>query len=46
MHGTRIVDVPPGDREFVISVNIWGVIYGMQVRTFLRAHQPMRAAAQ
>jgi NAD(P)-dependent dehydrogenase (short-subunit alcohol dehydrogenase family) len=46
MHGNRIVDVPPGDWEFVIGVNIWGIIHGIRVRTFLGAHQPMRAAAQ
>ena len=26
MHGTRLVDVRPEDWEFVIGVNIWGVI--------------------
>ena len=31
MHGTRIVDVPPGDWEFVIGVNIWGIIHGIRV---------------
>ena len=30
MHGTRLVDVPPGDWEFVIGVNIWGVIHGIR----------------
>src|SRR5215472_2044296 len=30
MHGTRMVDVPPGDWEFVIGVNIWGVIHGIR----------------
>ena len=30
MHGTRIVDVPPGDWEFVIGVNIWGIIHGIR----------------
>ena len=35
-----------GDWEFVIGVNIWGIIHGIRVRPFLRAHQPMRAAAQ
>jgi NAD(P)-dependent dehydrogenase (short-subunit alcohol dehydrogenase family) len=24
MHGTRMIDVPPSDWEFVIGVNIWG----------------------
>ena len=35
MHGTRLVDVPLGDWEFVIGVNIWGVIHG--IRHFLPA---------
>jgi NAD(P)-dependent dehydrogenase (short-subunit alcohol dehydrogenase family) len=30
MHGTRIIDVPRGDWEFVIGVNIWGVIHGIR----------------
>ena len=30
MHGTRLVEVPPGDWEFVIGVNIWGVIHGIR----------------
>ena len=30
MPGTRLIDVPPGDREFVIGVNIWGVIHGIR----------------
>ena len=30
MHGTRMVDVPPGDCEFVIGVNIWGIIHGIR----------------
>jgi NAD(P)-dependent dehydrogenase (short-subunit alcohol dehydrogenase family) len=30
MHGTRLVEVPPGDWEFVIGVNIWGVIQGIR----------------
>jgi NAD(P)-dependent dehydrogenase (short-subunit alcohol dehydrogenase family) len=30
MHGTRLVDVPRGDWEFVIGVNVWGVIYGIR----------------
>src|SRR5437868_2223279 len=35
MHGTPLVDVPRGDWEFVIGVNIWGVIHG--IRHFLPA---------
>src|SRR5580658_9007607 len=35
MHGTRLVDVPRGDWEFVIGVNLWGVIHG--IRHFLPA---------
>ena len=30
MHGTRLVDVPREDWEFVIGVNIWGVIHGIR----------------
>ena len=30
MHGTGLVDVPPGDWEFVIGVNIWGIIHGIR----------------
>jgi NAD(P)-dependent dehydrogenase (short-subunit alcohol dehydrogenase family) len=30
MHGTRLIDVPPGDWEFVMRVNIWGIIYGIR----------------
>ena len=30
MHGTRLVEVPRGDWEFVIGVNIWGVIHGLR----------------
>ena len=30
MHGTRLVDVPLEDWEFVIGVNIWGVIHGIR----------------
>jgi NAD(P)-dependent dehydrogenase (short-subunit alcohol dehydrogenase family) len=30
MHGTRLVDVPPGDWEFVMGVNIWGIIHGIR----------------
>ena len=35
MHGTRLVNVPPEDWEFVIGVNIWGVIHG--IRNFVPA---------
>jgi NAD(P)-dependent dehydrogenase (short-subunit alcohol dehydrogenase family) len=35
MHGTKLVDVPPGDWEFVMGVNIWGIIHG--VRHFVPA---------
>jgi NAD(P)-dependent dehydrogenase (short-subunit alcohol dehydrogenase family) len=30
MHGTSMVDVPPNDWQFVIGVNIWGIIYGIR----------------
>src|SRR5262245_61340232 len=30
MHGTRLVDVPAEDWEFVIGVNIWGIIHGIR----------------
>jgi NAD(P)-dependent dehydrogenase (short-subunit alcohol dehydrogenase family) len=30
MHGTKLVDVPPRDWEFVIGVNIWGIIHGIR----------------
>jgi len=30
MHGTRLVDVPVRDWEFVIGVNVWGVIHGIR----------------
>ena len=30
MHGIRLIDVPPEDWEFVIGVNIWGVIHGIR----------------
>jgi NAD(P)-dependent dehydrogenase (short-subunit alcohol dehydrogenase family) len=30
MHGTRLTDVPGGDWEFVIGVNMWGVIHGIR----------------
>jgi len=30
MHGTRLVDVMPADWEFVIGVNIWGIIHGIR----------------
>lgn len=30
MHGTRMLDVGRADWEFVIGVNLWGVIHGMR----------------
>src|SRR5215471_8145462 len=38
MHGTKLIDVPVEDWEFVIGVNIWGVIHGIRhfVPTILR----------
>jgi NAD(P)-dependent dehydrogenase (short-subunit alcohol dehydrogenase family) len=30
MHGTMLIDVPPGDWEFVMGVNIWGIIHGIR----------------
>ena len=30
MHGTGLIDVPPDDWEFVIGVNIWGIIHGIR----------------
>ena len=30
MHGTKLVDVPPGDWQFVMGVNIWGIIHGIR----------------
>ena len=30
MHGTRLIDVPRSDWEFVIGVNIWGIIHGIR----------------
>ena len=30
MHGTRLIDVPQRDWEFVIGVNMWGVIHGIR----------------
>ena len=30
MHGTRMTDVPPADWEFVIGVNVWGIIHGIR----------------
>lgn len=30
MHGTKLIDVPRADWEFVIGVNIWGVIHGIR----------------
>src|SRR5258708_37696053 len=35
MHGTRLTDVPSGDWDFVIGVNVWGVIHG--IRHFIPA---------
>ena len=30
MHGTQLVDVPVKDWEFVIGVNVWGIIHGIR----------------
>jgi NAD(P)-dependent dehydrogenase (short-subunit alcohol dehydrogenase family) len=30
MHGSRLIDVPSSDWEFVIGVNIWGIIHGIR----------------
>jgi NAD(P)-dependent dehydrogenase (short-subunit alcohol dehydrogenase family) len=30
MHGTRMIDVPVKDWEFVIGVNVWGIIHGIR----------------
>src|SRR5262249_51542755 len=30
MHGTRMTHVPLGDWQFVIGVNIWGIIHGIR----------------
>src|SRR5712675_2163902 len=30
MHGTKLTDVPSGDWQFVIGVNIWGIIHGIR----------------
>jgi len=30
MHGTRLIDVSPADWQFVIGVNMWGVIHGIR----------------
>jgi NAD(P)-dependent dehydrogenase (short-subunit alcohol dehydrogenase family) len=30
MHGTKIIDVPPEDWQFVLGVNVWGVIHGIR----------------
>jgi NAD(P)-dependent dehydrogenase (short-subunit alcohol dehydrogenase family) len=30
MHGTKMTDVAPGDWEFVIGVNVWGIIHGIR----------------
>jgi NAD(P)-dependent dehydrogenase (short-subunit alcohol dehydrogenase family) len=35
MHGTPIIDVPPADWEFVLGVNVWGIVHG--IRHFLPA---------
>jgi NAD(P)-dependent dehydrogenase (short-subunit alcohol dehydrogenase family) len=30
MHGTRLIDVPPADWQFVVGVNLWGVVHGIR----------------
>ena len=30
MHGTQLVDVPVRDWEFVMGVNVWGIIHGIR----------------
>ncbi|MSP03899.1 MAG: SDR family NAD(P)-dependent oxidoreductase [Acetobacteraceae bacterium] len=30
MHGTKLVDVPVRDWEFVLGVNVWGIIHGIR----------------
>ena len=30
MHGTQLIDVPVKDWEFVIGVNVWGIIHGIR----------------
>src|SRR5262249_46430714 len=30
MHGTRLTDVPQADWQFVMAVNIWGIIHGIR----------------
>src|ERR1041384_4675505 len=30
MHGTKLVDVPPADWQFVMAVNVWGIIHGIR----------------
>jgi len=30
MHGVKMIDVPPSDWEFVIGVNVWGIIHGIR----------------
>ena len=30
MHGTRLTDVSPADWQFVMGVNIWGIIHGIR----------------
>jgi NAD(P)-dependent dehydrogenase (short-subunit alcohol dehydrogenase family) len=37
MHGTKLIDMPRADWDFVIGVNIWGVIHG--IRHFVPAIQ-------
>src|SRR5438270_6257305 len=30
MHGTKLTDVPPADWQFVMAVNIWGIVHGIR----------------
>jgi NAD(P)-dependent dehydrogenase (short-subunit alcohol dehydrogenase family) len=30
MHGTQLVDVPAQDWQFVVGVNVWGIIHGIR----------------
>jgi len=30
MHGTKLADVPSGDWQFVMAVNIWGIVHGIR----------------
>jgi NAD(P)-dependent dehydrogenase (short-subunit alcohol dehydrogenase family) len=30
MHGTQMIDAPAADWEFVIGVNVWGIIHGIR----------------